>query len=46
MFKSDSVRELMQLKRGPGPAFYYKNGTLSPVENKKIFNFNPSKQWI
>ena len=23
MFKSDSVRELMTLKRGPGPAFYY-----------------------
>jgi hypothetical protein len=45
MFKSDSVRELMLLKRGPGPAFYYKNA--QPVaENKKLFNFNPSKQWL
>ncbi len=40
MFKSDSVRDLLQLRRGPGPAFY-KNSI--PVDDKKTFNFNPSK---
>ena len=43
MFKSDSVRDLIPIKRGPGPAFY-KNPTLQ--DPKKTFNFNPAKSWL
>jgi len=42
MFKSDSIRELMALPRGPGPAFYKQ----LQLENRKIFNSNPAKQWL
>ncbi len=42
MFKSDSVRDLAQIKRGPGPALYNPKNE----QDKKIFNFNPSKMWI
>ena len=40
MFKSDSVRDLGNVKRGPGPAFY--KNPLQP-DPKKMFNFNPGK---
>ena len=42
MFKSDSLRELMQLPRGPGPAFYKQTG---PVD-KKVLTTNPYKKWF
>lgn len=42
MFKSDSVRELVKIKRGPGPS-YYKNANGN--DKKQIFNFNPKKIW-
>lgn len=40
IFKSDSVRELAQIKRGPGPSYYKMPGI---PESKRLFNFNPSK---
>ena len=42
MFKSDSLRELMQLPRGPGPAFYKQTG----ANDKKILTTNPHKNWF
>ena len=43
MFKSDSVREIINAGRGPGPAFYKQ---VALVENKRTFNSNPAKQWL
>ena len=43
MFKSDSVRDLSDVKRGPGPAFYKK---LDEPFRKKILNHNPSDKWF
>lgn len=43
IFKSDSVRDLAMIKRGPGPALYKPQFE----ESKKVFNFNPSKSlWV
>ncbi len=42
MFKSDSVREIEKIKRGPGPTFY----KIPKVESQKIFNFNPGNKWL
>ena len=44
MFKSDSVRDLNSIHRGPGPAFYKQMPGV--VENKKTFNSNPGKTWL
>ena len=42
MFKSDSVRDILNLPRGPGPAFY--KGT--DAESKRALNQNPKKNWL
>jgi hypothetical protein len=42
IFKSDSVRELAMVKRGPGPALYKPES----AENQRILNFNPAKKFI
>ena len=44
MFKSDSIREIINVPRGPGPAFYKQ---APPNEaNKRTFNSNPAKTWL
>ncbi len=44
MFKSDSIREIPNVQRGPGPAFYKQ--LPENQENKKTFNSNPEKMWL
>lgn len=44
MFKSDSVREILNVQRGPGPAFYKQ--VPGVVDDKKTFNSNPEKMWL
>eukprot|EP00347_Sterkiella_histriomuscorum_P008192 403346028 len=43
MFKSDSVREILNLPRGPGPAFYKQ---VVGNTQKSFLNSNPSKKWL
>jgi Sperm-tail PG-rich repeat len=42
MFKSDSVRELSLIKRGPGPAHY----EMPNIDDKNVGTLNPKRKWV